>query len=404
MNHGNNIFEPGRNPVILIVDDNPQNLQVLGSLLRGKNYEIEFATNGSAALEWIGLQQFDLVLLDINMPEMDGFEVCQKIRSNQKLNSMPVIFLSADSDRESILKGFEMGAADYVTKPFDSRELIARVKTQLILRESLGKLERVNKYLEEKVAERTKELKNVNEKLELMNQKLTELDDAKSEFLSLISHEIRTPLNGICGPVELLKDPLKSTELNELLEILDSSVKRLENFSTNAILITTLKTRSYVLSNKSVHIRNVISESLASFSEIINKKQLRLKTEMCYSPELIPGDADLIKKCLSNIIDNAVTYSPPESTIEIKTIPDAEYYCITISDTGKGIPAKIINNSFEFFSRANNNKDNSTGIGLPLAKLIMNAHNGLIELKNRPEGGASVILKFRLVPENRHGI
>jgi two-component system sensor histidine kinase/response regulator len=399
MSFDNAIQSTFKNPVILIVDDNPQNLQVLGSLLREKNYDIEFATNGKAALEWLGLQHFDLVLLDINMPEMDGFEVCQKIRADEKFNRMPVIFLSADSDRESILKGFEMGAADYVTKPFDSRELIVRVKTHLSLKESLEKLEKVNKYLEEKVDERTKELKTANEKLEGMNQKLTELDDAKSEFLSLISHEIRTPLNGICGPVELLKDPLNPTELSDLLEVLDFSVKRLENFSTNAILITTLKTKPYIVRNIPVHIANTISDVLSSFREIISKKALRVSVVTSSAPETIPGDAELIRKCLSNVIDNAVTYSPAEGTIEINTRPEGEYLWITITDNGKGIPEKILKSGFDLFSRGNNSQDNTTGIGLPLAKLIMDTHTGKIELRNRPEGGASVELKFLLVHE-----
>jgi two-component system sensor histidine kinase/response regulator len=402
MNFDNAILATSRNPVILIVDDNPQNLQVLGSLLREKNYDIEFATNGKAALEWLGLQQFDLVLLDINMPEMDGFEVCQTIRSDERYNRMPVIFLSADSDRESILRGFEMGAADYVTKPFDSRELIVRVKTHLSLRESLDKLEKVNKYLEEKVAERTKELKSANEKLEIMNQKLTELDDAKSEFLSLISHEIRTPLNGICGPVELLKDPLKTTGLNDLLEVLDFSVKRLENFSTNAILITTLKTKPHIVRDTRVHIADTISDVLASFRDIIGKKAFRITLGIGTDPETIPGDAELIRKCLSNVIDNAITYSPPESTIEINTIPDGDFLSISISDNGRGFPNKILESGFELFSRGNNSKDNTTGIGLPLAKLIMDTHNGYIELNNNPEGGATVILKFLMIHKNEN--
>ena len=390
------ILEPDKNPVLLIVDDNPQNLQVLGSLLREKNFDIEFATSGKAALEWLCLQPFDLVLLDINMPEMDGFEVCKKIRADEKMASLPVIFLSADTDRESILRGFELGAQDYVTKPFDSRELIVRVKTHLALRDSLEKLERVNKYLEEKVAERTSELREANEKLGMMNRRLTELDDAKSEFLNLIGHEIRTPLNGICGPIELLKDPLSQDELNELLEVLDFSVKRLENFSTNAILITSLKTRPDMVNYHDVRFEDSISEVLESFSDVSNRKHLLVKREQGAKTKTVPGDTDLIKKCLSNIYGNSVTYSPSGSIIEVKTEESDGYLCIAIEDNGNGIPEKILESDFELFSRGNNNQDNTTGIGLPLAKLIMNAHNGIIDLMERPGGGARIVLKFRL--------
>ena len=179
-------------PVILIVDDNPQNLQVLGKQLQGENYEIEFAINGPAALDWLSIKKFDLILLDINMPGMSGFDVCREIRLHSEMNNIPIIFLSADTDRDSILRGFELGAQDYITKPFDSRELIVRVKTHLALKNSLEKLEQLNITLEEKVLERTIQLKEANEKLEKFNLKLLDLDKAKSEFLGLISHEIRT--------------------------------------------------------------------------------------------------------------------------------------------------------------------------------------------------------------------
>jgi DNA-binding response OmpR family regulator len=138
-------------PVVLLVDDNPQNLQVLGKLLQEEKYEIEFAINGIATLEWLKNKQFDLILLDLNMPGMNGFEVCKIIRSDNEMCDIPIIFLSAESERESILKGFEVGAQDYVTKPFDSRELLARVKTQLDLKSKTEKLEKVNEWLGKKI-------------------------------------------------------------------------------------------------------------------------------------------------------------------------------------------------------------------------------------------------------------
>ena len=119
---------------ILIVDDNPKNLQILGKFLQNEQYDIEFAINGETALEWLEIKLFDLILLDINMPGLDGFEVCKKIRCNHKLDKMPIIFLTAETSRESVLQGFEIGAQDYITKPFDSRELIMRVKTHISLK------------------------------------------------------------------------------------------------------------------------------------------------------------------------------------------------------------------------------------------------------------------------------
>jgi two-component system, sensor histidine kinase and response regulator len=390
-------MESDKNSRILIVDDNPQNLQVLGRLLLEKNYDLEFATNGKAALEWLEFQQFDLVLLDINMPDMNGYEVCKRIRANETLNRVPVIFLSVDSDRESILKGFEHGAQDYVTKPFDSRELLVRVKTHLSLKESLEKLEKLNKTLEEKVRERTLQLSIANEHLESMNTKLTELDDAKSEFLRLISHEISTPLNGILLPVELLKDPISPSETRVLIEILDASVKRLEKFSGNALLITRLKTRPQEIKKEDLLIGTIIDEVIQEVQGGLIKKGLTVKENRGDISYKISGEAELVKKCIFNIVDNAVTFSPPGSSIEINTYVEDQQAVIEVSDYGKGIPQVIIDKGAEPFSRGKDYQDKSTGIGLPLAKMIMEAHNGVIELKNRPEGGASVILRFRLI-------
>jgi two-component system sensor histidine kinase/response regulator len=139
------INTPG--PIILLVDDNHQNLQVLGKLLQEEKYKIEFALNGESALDWLNNKQFDLILLDLHMPGMNGFEVCKRIRSDKTVKEIPIIFLSAESERESILKGFEVGAQDYVTKPFDSRELLARVKTQLDLKSKTENLRKVNEWL-----------------------------------------------------------------------------------------------------------------------------------------------------------------------------------------------------------------------------------------------------------------
>jgi two-component system, sensor histidine kinase and response regulator len=382
-------------PAILIVDDNPQNLQVLGKILQENKFEIEFAINGEAALVWLKKQQFDLILLDINMPGMNGFEVCRNIRSNPEMNNVPVIFLSADTDRESILKGFEFGAQDYVTKPFDSRELLARVRIHLALKDSHEKLEKLNKSLEEKVAERTQQLKESNEKLEATNIKLFDLDRAKTDFLNLISHEIRTPLNGILGPLELLKEPADARDIADLVEILDMSVKRLERFSLNALLITRLKIKQFEIRKDRIHLSNLINEVLDEEKEKFQARSIQVKRNDEITLGLISGEAELIKKCISNILDNAVRFSPFSGTIEINTYVEDQTIICEIKDLGKGFATGAINHVFELFTTGDEYKDNYIGIGLPIAKMIMEGHCGSIIVGNNPGGGASVKLLFQ---------
>ena len=365
-------------------------------MLQEQNYEIEFATNGNAALDWLKSSRFDLVLLDINMPEMDGFEVCRRIRENKNHENLPIVFLSADNDRESILKGFELGGQDYVTKPFDSRELIVRVKTHISLKNSKENLEKLNKSLEEKVKERTQQLSIANENLEAMNRKLTELDDAKSEFLNLISHEIRTPLNGIILPVEMLKDSESVTDMNYLVNILDLSVKRLEKFSLNALLITRLKTRPHDIISEEINIQALIGEILKEVAQRATEKNISVKSNIGNQLPVISGERDLVRKCLLNIVENAVTFTPAGGNIDISAGLSEGKLRIEVKDDGKGIPEEIIKKGAEPFSRGKEYHDKSTGIGLPMAKMIMEAHGGELILSGNSKGGACVVMQFNI--------
>ena len=379
---------------ILIVDDNPRNLQLLGKVLQENKYEIEFSTSGNAALEWIKNKKFDLILLDINMPGLNGFEVCGIIRSQPEMNNVPIIFLSASVDRESILKGFEIGAQDYITKPFDSRELLVRVKTHLKLKDSLERLEKFNKLLEEKVSERTRQLKDVNEMLEASNLKLLELDKAKAAFLNLISHEIRTPLNGMIGPLELLKGSEHAGILN-LVNILDTSVKRLERFSLDALLITGIQTKRMLLKKEELHISNLINEVIIQEKEIIKAGDIKIERRTDLSPGVIMGNPELIKKCIVNIIKNSVRFSPPGGTILIEHYAGDKTITCKISDSGKGFLKGSDSHVYELFTTDISYKDNCIGLGLSIAKMIMEFHGGSINIGNNPAGGAFVKLIFK---------
>jgi two-component system sensor histidine kinase/response regulator len=221
------VHPPG--PVILLVDDNPQNLQVLGKLLQEEKYKIEFAVTGESALEWLRTRKFDLILLDLNMPGMNGFEVCKKIRSDKGMYGIPIIFLSAESERESILEGFEVGAQDYVTKPFDTRELLARVKTQLDLKLKTENLEKINEWLGKKIDNWLKVSIGSKKNADSgdINAKLIEFDKNQSFILKDICLELRTSVN------EIEKYIGKSTDLNiqdqckEIIKRMKDSINKL---------------------------------------------------------------------------------------------------------------------------------------------------------------------------------
>ena len=186
-------------PKILIVDDQPQNIQVIGNLLRDYHYKSGFSTSGENALELLEKSNFDLILLDINMPGIDGFEVCTQIRSKSTHPNYdtPIIFLTAKIETDSILKGFQLGGQDYVTKPFNNEELLARVKTQISLQLAKRDLKDINENLENLVQKRTNKIQLITEELQAAHDELKIMDQVKGEFIRAISHELRTPLTGI---------------------------------------------------------------------------------------------------------------------------------------------------------------------------------------------------------------
>jgi two-component system sensor histidine kinase/response regulator len=189
---------------IMIVDDNPANLKLLEDMLLQQGYEARSFLLGSMAMAAAIKHPPCLFLLDINMPEMNGYDLCERLKSIHQLSEIPVIFLSALSGIEDKIKAFRSGAVDYISKPFQFEEVHARVETHLKLHDLQRALQRQNEQLETAVAARTIELSRAIEQLRV-------LDRSKSEFLSLISHEFRTPLNGLLGAGEILMEELPPT-------------------------------------------------------------------------------------------------------------------------------------------------------------------------------------------------
>jgi two-component system, sensor histidine kinase and response regulator len=393
MNKPMNEFKPSLF-TILMVDDNPKNLQLLGSTLRNDGYQLEFATSGPTALAWIEKKQFDLILLDIMMPDMSGFEVCAQLRKNKKMDDVPVIFLTAKTEKESIVQGFKLGAQDYVTKPFDTSELLARVRTHLELRYNKEQLKNMNLILEEKVKERTNELRIANENLQKANEDLILLDNAKSDFLHIISHEIRTPLNGIKGSLEIIKEYSLTESVQKLFNILDLSVSRLENFSITALKITQLKMGNYKMDVQSLPFGLLINTILAKASQKLGQKSLHIVKNIHNDNDVVMGDFELLTTCLTAIIDNAIKYSNSHGTITVSSKASAQNYLIEVADEGSGFSQKALNNLFKLFSPGEKHINENEGIELALAKLIMEAHSGEIEAINIETGGALVRLTF----------
>lgn len=368
--------------LIMIIDDVPKNIQVLANILDEQNYEIAFADNGHLALQILNNVKPDLILLDVMMPEMDGYELCTILKNSDDLKDIPIIFLTAKNDTDSIVKSFDIGAADYLTKPFNSSELLARVKTQLALSESKRKLKDINQLLEQKVNEKTIELR-------LANEKLNKLDKAKNYLLGLLSHELLTPITQIKSAISLLK--LSNENDDEIIDFLENSVAWIEKIATISKLITALKAEKYEMKLTEFCLCNLLDEVLYNFSEKFNEKQIKIISNHNDNKLLVKADYYLLNLFFNFVIDNAIKFSKINGEIKIDINQNEKECIISIIDSGNGFTKEYLENQFEFFN-SDNLLHHKQGLGLSLAasKMIFESHGGKLILGNIENNGAIV--------------
>ena len=357
---------------ILIVDDNKKNIQVLATTLSIEGYEVEYATSGKDGIEWLSQTKFDLILLDVMMPEMDGFETCTRIKSLDKNNDIPVIFITAKNDVDSISRGFEVGGVDYVSKPFNDKELLARVKTHI-------ELKKHKDHLEELVSQRTLELNNALTELKT-------LDVAKSEFLNIINHELRTPLNGVLGFLSIIKNSSEIDQIQTYINFMDKSAKRLENFSNRALLITKLYTTDFSIQKKPMLSTVLEKEIDRRYSVAFTEKNIDFEFVTQSLECTVMGDAELLTQSIIEIIDNILLHAESTNKIII-TITDKH---ISVTDNGAGFTEKALQDLFKPFGIGKTFVNNNVGLGLHFVKLAMDAHHYKVKAGNSENGGAFV--------------
>jgi len=374
---------------ILVIDDETALRENIEEILTLHDYDVVTARNGFAAIEVLKTFDPDLILCDIMMPEMNGYEFIKHLRADTKYNDLPLIFLTAKADSDSIIKGFDAGAQDYLSKPFKLKELIARVKTHVELKLHRVELKRMNELLEKKIKERTEELEKSNKQLEIANKQLFELDQLKSEFLSMISHEIRTQLNGIKGPIELLKMKVENKNLVHLIDIIDESASSIERFSSEALEITEIKSNTFSF-EKSMHsLDEIIEFAMLEVQNMCSEKNINIEINNGGDIKIY-GDKKMLIKCLINILENANRYSNMDGTIEIYCKKSNSAVMIEIRNYGIEFDLKTFDNSINLVSKGGKNIDYNFGLGLIHSQLIVEAHGGTLDIKNLDNGGTSV--------------
>jgi two-component system, sensor histidine kinase and response regulator len=375
---------------IMAVDDQPANLILLEDLLSQQGHTVRSFPRGRLALEAAARNPPDLILLDINMPEMSGFKVCELLKSDEKLSAIPVIFLSALSDAGDKVHAFECGGVDYVTKPFQVDEVQARVETHLKIHQLQKELQLHANHLEELVAARTRELAETQARLKV-------LDRAKSDFLRLIHHELRSPLNGLLGVGELVLDELGAAEDGaELREMFELSRQRMLTILDDALLLTEIEVASDSFSSEAADLVSTLHSAIEGAAGFAHSRGVGLELE----PE--PGKAgcviakrDLLLKAMQALLETAVKFSKAGDVVGLKCQPGADGVQVLIRGAGR-IPESAIANFFEVFSIGDAiTPGGDLGLGPPVSQRILSLFGGSISVENLEPSGIqySVTLK-----------
>lgn len=364
----------------MVVDDNPANLKLLEDMLRQQGHEVLSFPRGRLALAAAERNPPDLILLDINMPEMNGYEVCERLKATEELANIPVIFLSALRETQDKVKAFQSGGADYISKPFHFEEVQARVETHLKLYDLQRALKRQNERLEAAVAARTRELAKAN-------QQLTILDRSKNEFLNLISHELRTPLNGLLGVGELILDGMPGTEENdELKEMFERSGRRLISIMEDALLLTEIDVHAEQFRTASVALSRVLNRARENATQFAATRQVTF-SEAPADLGFVIGDQDLLVRAMQALLESAVKFSAEGGTVQMTHEPVGDSLRIIIQCHGGTIPAAAMPKFFDVFSIAEAiTAGGDLGLGPALAYRILSLFGGSVSVKNTESG------------------
>ena len=359
---------------VLLVDDTPANIDVLKKTLQPEGYEISIAPNGKIALSIVGRVMPDLILLDVMMPEMDGFETCRRLKENPATRDIPVIFITAKTETEDIVKGFELGGVDYIAKPFRREEVCARARTHLLLRAS-GK------------------------KLEAQNQKLRELDDLKNKFLGMAAHDLRNPLTSIIGFSSVLTSDYEGfspDEHKQYTGIIESSSKKMLALVNNLLDISVIESGNLRLQIDPNSLAKAIRERMAIFDFHASKKDISLHASLEEIQDF-PFDKDQICQVLDNLIGNAIKFSPKGSKVHVSLGKEGNGATVRVQDEGPGLSEEDRTKLFGTFQKLSakpTGGEKSTGLGLAIAKKIVEAHGGAIGTEN--PSGPGTLFRFSL--------
>ncbi len=361
---------------ILVVDDTEANVDILVETL-ADDYEVSVALDGPSALESVAAETPDLILLDIMMPGMDGYEVCDRLKADAATRDIPVLFISALSETMDKLRAFTRGGVDYVTKPFQPAEVKARVATHLRLRQLQRELEDKNRLLQENY------------------DRLAELEKLRDNLVHMIVHDMRSPLTGVVGMLEVLRmdledegalDAQKADDIDEAR----TSGQTLNEMISSLLDISRMEAGEMPLSQEQCDLRTIVSDALTSLVSLV--KRCTVVFDPPAEPVTAFCDREVVRRIVANLVSNSIKFTPSRGEVRIWFESVDASVKVLVSDTGPGIPPEYQGRIFEKFGQVEGRaegKKYSTGLGLTFCKLAAERHGGEIDVDSELGKGST---------------
>ncbi len=381
---------------ILIVDDTPVNLQLMSSVLKQKGYKLYMTNSGENALKFLEETLPDLILLDVMMPGLSGFEVCRIIKQQEKFKNIPVIFLTAKNEVEDIIEGFEAGAVDYIIKPFYAKEVFVRISTHLQLKHAREMLQDKNDKLEE-LNQSLTESKQIIEK---DARELKKLNDEKNKFFSIIAHDLRGPFGGLMGITDILYaqlDQIPDEQIHELIQLLQQSSNQVFNLLNNLLEWSRLQMDAVVFDPVSFNLKPAICDSIKLLQERAQNKAIVIENKTNESIEIL-ADINMFNTVIRNLISNAIKFTPRNGLITVgSATADDKMIEVFVIDSGIGMSDGLMKKLFSLdqkVSRPGTENEASNGLGLILCKDLVEKHGGKIWVESEEGKGTTFRFTF----------
>jgi signal transduction histidine kinase len=350
---------------ILVVDDTIENLRLLSGMLTEHGYDVRPVTSGRLALQAAAHETPDLVLLDVNMPEMNGYEVCERLKQTEPLKDVPVIFLTALSDTADKVRAFNAGGVDYVTKPFQIEEVLARVRAHVALRRA--RVDLADNYA-----------------------KLKELERLRDELVHMVVHDLRSPLTVLVGHLDLLSlevGKLSENAARDLQTAIDGGTA-LCNMTNDLLDVSRMEDGKMPLARERSDLV-MVSENVCTGLRTLDRN--RAIGVDAAGPVEASCDAGIIHRVIENLVNNAIKHTPPGGQIRVAVTSGDGRVRVAVQDDGPGVPLDARERIFEKFGTAGARKDrkyHSAGLGLTFCKLAITAHGGTIGVADGPARGS----------------